>query len=152
MASIDIPAKGIKFTGPYPVLRSMGFEFARLYASNYMSWGYHDLRIWKRGNDMTIGPVSGMEGQLLQMMIDQTPTPVYLYGDTAILYYHKITNELTSDDSEYMRLRGTDDNPWAYTSISKVNLEMIKRLYDAGWIEVEDYTLSHYVPNGLASV
>lgn len=44
----------VKFTGDYSKLKKMGFTFQRLYASNYMQWENHGIRVWKRGGDVTL--------------------------------------------------------------------------------------------------
>ena len=43
----------VKFTGDYSKLKSMGYTFQRLYAANYMQWNRGDLRVWRKGSDIT---------------------------------------------------------------------------------------------------
>jgi hypothetical protein len=52
--------KYIKFIGDYGKLKKMGYQFSRMFASNYMCWckhvdpeGYGDcIRVWKGGADV----------------------------------------------------------------------------------------------------
>lgn len=48
----------LKFTGNYNKLQEMGYEFQKLYASNYMQWHKDGLRIFKRGADITHGNIN----------------------------------------------------------------------------------------------
>lgn len=43
----------VRFTGDYAKLKTMGYKFQKLYASNYMQWNRGDLRIWRKGSDIT---------------------------------------------------------------------------------------------------
>ena len=43
----------VKFTGDYSKLKSMGFEFQKLFANNYMQWCRNHFRVWKKGGDIT---------------------------------------------------------------------------------------------------
>lgn len=45
----------IRFTGKYGDLKKQwGFGFQRLYANNYMQWCNGDVRVWKKGGDVTV--------------------------------------------------------------------------------------------------
>lgn len=43
----------VKFTGDYSKLKTIGYKFQKLYASNYMQWNKGDLRVWRKGSDIT---------------------------------------------------------------------------------------------------
>lgn len=52
--------KQIEFIGDYSKLKSMGFEFQKLFAGNYMQWSFETdkdvsyTRIWKKGAEVTV--------------------------------------------------------------------------------------------------
>lgn len=51
----------LKFNGPLSELKSLGFEFCKLFADNRMQWNYEEFRIWKRGSILTIDGMRGLE-------------------------------------------------------------------------------------------
>ena len=64
----------IKFTGDYSKLKSMGYEFQSLFASNYMQWskrsdGEHSptTRVWKKGAEVTMDRLTNYEGAFFEL-------------------------------------------------------------------------------------
>ena len=43
----------VKFNGEFSKLKGLGFEFQKLFASNYMQWHKEGFRVWKKGSDIT---------------------------------------------------------------------------------------------------
>lgn len=110
--------KLIEFTGDYSQLKDNGFVFQKLYAANYMQWHHDeaDIRIWRKGNDLSIESIGGQEGQLLQMMIDEVPFECFssTLNPTKVcrsirLYKNLKTNELSTDETHYRAEKMLDE-------------------------------------------
>ena len=68
--------KYIKFIGDYSKLISMGYEFQKLYASNYMQWSKASdgewsptTRVWKKGTEVTMDALTNYEGTFFELYI-----------------------------------------------------------------------------------
>lgn len=155
----------IKFTGDYAKLKSMGYEFQRLYAGNYMQWcsdnGNGHLRVWKRGAELTIGPYINHEGSLLSMLIRyrERDKPLPLKHNAVPVWINRDTSEASLDDATHwkghmdnMTLwhdtlkagKSTDDLPlygWTQVPASTKLIQDIMALYDMDWIEVADTSI-----------
>jgi len=149
----------IKFTGDYSKLKSMGYAFQRLYAGNYMQWcsenGEGDLRVWKRGAELTIGPFINHEGALLAQLIEyrESDTVLKLKYNCVPIWIHNDSGEVSFDDDTmfagHMEVmtkwheaikanESTDDlelYPWTQVPTKTKLIQDIMALYDMGWIE-----------------
>lgn len=150
--------KYIRFTGKYSKLKSMGYEFQKLFAGNYMQWGHDELgfRVWKRGAELTIDRFTNHEGALLEYLINSRRDNVTLlvkqYSRSArsyiTFYINQQSGEVTTDDSgwleEFRRFAKSDDimndptltHDWLNTSTSPEWVRSLMDLYDMGWIVV----------------
>lgn len=161
--------KSIGFTGDYSQLKKMGFEFQKLYAGNYMQWCHNesDVRIWKKGADVTISSMNGMEGQVLQMMIDGVKFKTRTYGDRVHLtmYKNEVTNTLSLDEDAYVTegraqmAAYKNTPPEDYVSKPRVltalyvkleTMNMLQTLGKLGWIHVEEYDGEHLLDDDYA--
>jgi len=152
MIQVPMTFKQIGFTGDYAQLKSMGFEFQKLYAGNYMQWHHEesDVRIWKKGADVTISQISGMEGQLLQMMLDDTVFPIKhsnIIGYYLEMYVNCVTNILTLDHRghEAEVMLGCIDRSWQSLIMNRDTILMLQKLGKLGWIHVKDVEGVHYI-------
>jgi len=121
-----------------------------------------DIRIWKKGADLTISRIQGMEGQLLQMMMDnvtfhvkRSPMGFFLW-----MYKDRLTNTLTLDDSGYaaeVRRDGDSiragldlvDRRWESFAMNRDTMLMLQKLGRLGWIHVKDIEGDLYVDEEL---
>ena len=69
--------KIIKFTGDYSKLKTMGYEFQKLYAGNYMQWCKRSggewsptTRIFKKGSDVCMDRLTNFEGPFFELYMD----------------------------------------------------------------------------------
>ena len=152
MIPVPMTFKQIGFTGDYAQLKNMGFEFQKLYAGNYMQWHHEkaDVRIWKKGADVTISKIQGMEGQLLQMMIDETVFPVKhsnIIGYYIELYVNTVLNNLTLDsrghDAEV--ILNCTNRSWQSIMMNRDTILLLQQLGKLGWIYVKDVEWLHYI-------
>jgi len=58
----------LKFTGEYNQLKSLGFEFQKLYANDYLQWSKEEVRVWKKGAQVTIDCLTNYEGAFLKLL------------------------------------------------------------------------------------
>ena len=151
--------KYIKFTGDYAKLKSMGYVFQKLYASNYMQWCHEDtgIRVWKRGSDVSIGCVINHTGVFLEALLNGgikiRDKPLYgkSYG---VVYTNRETGELTNDETGYYaeqkawgKAVQADDEElldtlplnWSSVVISFALMHKLGELNKLGWIEVAEY-------------
>jgi hypothetical protein len=152
----------IKFTGDYSKLKSMGYVFQRLFAGNYMQWcsdgGEGELRVWKRGAELTIGRYINHEGDFLYHLLkyreDDKPLP--LKHNCVPVWIQNETDKVSLDDATHwegymanMMLwndaikadESTDDLPlyeWSQVPAKPKLIKDVMELYDMGWIEVAD--------------
>jgi len=152
--------KHIHFKGDYAKLKSMGYAFQKLYASNYMQWcsdkGEGDLRVWKKGAELTITPFINNEGSLLEQLIKhrESGTPLQLKHGVVPIWIHRENGEISFDDDTMwaghvanMTIwhdaikadESTDDLElfeWYQNPTKPQLIKDIMALYDMGWIEV----------------
>lgn len=98
----------VKFTGDFAQLKDLGYSFQKLYAANYQQWNKDDLRVWKKGQDVTHDELGdrfpAVLNLLLKMGIANLPFETCRYfSDTSWLrlYIHKDTYECTPDSTNY---------------------------------------------------
>ena len=158
--------KYIKFTGQYNKLKSMGYYFQKLYASNYMQWCFDKpqeykndtgIRIWKKGADLSIDRVVNHTGAFLEVLLNDgvkmRDKPLYgkPYG---VVYTNRETGELTGDDTGYFNqqkawgdacrdkneeLLDTLPMDWESVVVNTRMMDELRRLHDMGWIEVGEH-------------
>tara|TARA_Y100001956_G_C4094438_1_gene174516 strand:- start:426 stop:932 length:507 start_codon:yes stop_codon:yes gene_type:complete len=64
----------LKFTGDFSQLKSMGFEFCKLFAGNRMQWSFenvkhmHYTRIWKAASRITLDDLTNYEGRFFEAL------------------------------------------------------------------------------------
>jgi hypothetical protein len=104
MAVHDInghPHKYIKFTGDYSKLKSMGYEFQKLFANDYMQWSKRSgneysptTRIWKKGAEVTMDRLTNYEGSFFELYMEYKTNgkelPWYTFGRST--YLRIVTN------------------------------------------------------------
>jgi len=137
----------VKFTGQYNKLKSMGFEFQKLHAMNYMQWERNDFRIWKKGSEITHD-----ELRLYTFMKFLETCPTLRVLDNRVVSFYYIRNDKTHE-VEYLPyteenkkmywafMQNDDDFPDIYISsqaIDKKTLDDIKEFKDLGWYELVD--------------
>ena len=158
--------KQISFTGDYSQLKTMGFKFQKLYAANYMQWHHEEsgIHIWKKGADVTINCVTGMEGQLLQMMLDKVEftmkkSLVNIDHCYYVMYKNNLTNTLHLDGSRYkeesknkMQRYNRDSenyNPspdiWSALSVNLHVMSMLQKFIELDWVKVTEIDGEHFV-------
>lgn len=65
------------FTGAFNSLRKRGFRYAKLYASNYITYERDEIWIWKRGSFVVIKDTGNHSGAILEYLIQtnfETPS------------------------------------------------------------------------------
>jgi len=69
--------KYIKFVGDYSKLKSMGYEFQKLFAGNYMQWCKRSdgkfsssTRIFKKGAEVCLDRLTNYEGSFFELYMD----------------------------------------------------------------------------------
>ena len=156
MSWIPMTFKTIGFTGDYSQLKNMGFVFQKLYAGNYMQWHHDesDIRIWKKGADLTISRIEGVEGQLLQMMFDHQVFNIQkgAFGYHLRMFRNRVTNELTHNgDAYYAEIDevGYLDRVWSPIVMNQDTMLMLQKLGKLGWIHVKEMEGEHHVEDDL---
>ena len=154
MSWIPMTFKTIAFTGDYSQLKNMGFVFQKLYASNYMQWHHEasDIRIWKKGADLTINQIDGMEGQLLKMLLDNQVFQVHKFncGNSIRMFKNRVTNELTHNGDAYYDeidkgVVGYLDRMWSPLLMDQDTMLMLQKLGKLGWVHVKEIEGEHHV-------
>lgn len=154
----------VKFTGDYAKLKTMGYKFQKLYASNYMQWNKGDLRVWRKGADMTHDEFS-----LYDFITFIRTNPVFRTYKSMYKSMGLVSSFLTTTDSKNNTtfLSYTDENfklyrgnmdawkEWAdegkekgepepaYMSSKRLDtelLEQLQELKDLDWYELAEYT------------
>lgn len=154
--------KHIHFKGEYAKLKSMGYQFQRLYAGNYMQWcsdgGEGELRVWKRGAQLTVGPFLNCDGNLLEKLIALRESGTQLmvrYGFIPV-WVNRQSNEVSFDDDTHSKEEidhmilihdaiKANESPenippynWYKIEVKPQLIADIMKLYDMGWIEVKN--------------
>lgn len=153
----------VKFTGDYKKLKSMGFEFQKLYASNYMQWCKNHFRVWKKGSDIThddydlyklitflrtnptVRSYKDKEGNLESITFYKFRDS----NDDPYNYYYAERNE--ENDKRYADNNKAwtnlpkdcpdEDLPHSYdwVWVKKDTLDFLQELKDLGWYELVEY-------------
>jgi hypothetical protein len=94
----------LKFTGNAKDLKSMGFDFAKLFADNRMQWSIEDLkhihytRIWKAGSRITLDALVNYEGRFFESFFDREkeglPLDIQTLGNSTYIRFVKNTETL----------------------------------------------------------
>lgn len=149
----------VAFTGEYDQLKSMGFEFQKLYANNYQQWNLEDLRVWKKGAELTFDRDPNRFAMILDFLMtvgfenipyqDSTIFDDYSYCK---LYMNTITHECTTDEEPHFQemkriaqaMKNNEENipdtPWASIALVKgdKSLEMLRELCERKWINIKE--------------
>ena len=132
----------IAFTGPYPELKALGFEFQKLYASNYMQWHHEDsdLRVWKKGAEVTCNQYpDDMTAQLL-VMLEHGVRPNKYMG-LYIAYWNTVQKYASINDDDYKMAQIVEGVPypssWREVTIKPETIDMLINLKERGWIQSE---------------
>lgn len=134
----------LEFIGPFAELKTLGFEFQRLYAANYMQWGHDasDIRVWKKGREVTCNQLP--EDMLAQMALfmeygqtfEKAPT-----GDFAIAYWNNVDKCVSNRDDGFRQaqIEESTEYPtaWQQYTIKGDTMRMIQQLYDRRWVQVD---------------
>ena len=140
----------IKFTGEFGKLKSMGFEFQKLYASNYMQWCNDETRVWKKGCDVTMDriPCEGLFFELYMQHRDSLPwSKPGPFGGTYLRVIYDRRNETVSFGyNEYTRQRraAMDDPSSEYPQLECIamterTLAPLEAFIKLGWVELGEY-------------
>jgi hypothetical protein len=158
MKQIQVEHSIIKFTGEYKELKSMGYEFQKMYAGNYRQWRHQEAQIgiWQRGADIEHDRIRSF-GYILQMIIDGVELKVRPRSTHVVLYENQITTQLTTDSSVYnvgaKSLDGTTGKDlWLPTYLRQETLSVLKELLSRYWIHTETYVGEHWVDADLADI
>lgn len=140
--------KYIRFLGDYSKLKSMGFAFQKLYASNYMQWCKGTTRVWKKGQEVTHDRLTNFEGAFFELYLQCKKN-----GEEPP--FHKTAYR----GKEYLRVY-TDRGDWSATfnpdkyrenqhapieeydpkiesvCLVREDLSVLDRFYDLGWVEL----------------
>jgi len=117
-------APHLKFTGNVKNLKTMGFEFQKLFADNRMQWSKEDLkhihytRIWKAGNRIALDALVNYEGRFFESFFHREkeglPIDVKKLGANTYISFAKNTetfevnlcpdyiNNVKADDMSFM--------------------------------------------------
>ena len=125
----------IKFIGDYSKLKPMGFEFQRLYASNYMQWHKDGYRVWKKGAELTIDKVSNSEGEFFKLLLGyrEHNTPLTLTRGVFVVWKNWANDELSFTPPDER-----DDLDWSSITFTTDELTFLMSLYDKGFISFEE--------------
>jgi hypothetical protein len=155
--------KFIKFTGDYSKLKSMGYEFQRLYANNYMQWSKPSngewsptTRVWKKGADVTMDALTNYEGAFFELYMDyktrgeELPWHTSMYhGKTT--YLRVITNNVDHSisfdynlyiEQERANTKHFETNDelmtfdYAVVSLTNKTLQALDEFVTLGWVEL----------------
>jgi len=147
----------VKFTGDYAKLKGMGYKFQKLFASNYMQWNLGDLRVWKKGSDITYD-----DYDLYDYITFVRSNPTYrtynsMFGKKELIYSFLVSvddkNNTTflsfTEENKKLYLGNMDEwKEWeedsgepapAYMTSKRLDVEMLaqlKELEDLGWVEL----------------
>jgi len=145
----------VKFTGDYSKLKSMGFTFQKLYASNYMQWERLGFRVWKKGGDITHDRVSlfklikFLRTNPIVRRTDKFITFFKFYSDEAnnVYDYYPLTDENVKRMTDNNKLWGADaydeNNPPPYLGdyehFKIEAMELLQEFKDLGLYELAYY-------------
>lgn len=148
----------VAFTGEYNQLKPMGFEFQKLYASNYQQWSLEDLRVWKKGAELTFdrdpNRFAIIFDFLLTVGFENVPykdSPIFDDYSYCKLYINTVTHECTTDEEPHFKEMGRIaqamknkeenivNNPWASITLVKgdKSIEMLRNLCEKNWLSIQ---------------
>ena len=164
---VDRTVKTIDFHGDYSKLKSMGFYFQKLFASNYMQWRNEKakVRVWKKNHDLEIDNFDMYGGTLLEMIIANTKFTINdKYGFRRIvLFVNELTGEISLDRTEFSKqeIKAINDynaDPdseyvypvWHCVTQPVETFELLHELLKLGWISVKEVKTQVMVPTAKA--
>jgi hypothetical protein len=131
----------VKFTGTYAQLKKHGYAFQKLHAANYQQWNCGDVRIWRKGQEVTHdkfgNAFAAVFHQLVKLGIEDLPyVPVTYFQNTCWLklYLNKETYECTPDPSKYKQ-----DRSRIWASFDKIEQEEAEGIVPTSQIEIEEW-------------
>lgn len=141
--------KYIRFKGDYSKLKSMGYEFQRLFARNYMQWHNNETRIWKKGADVTIERVLNHSGAFLELYLrhrkaEPWTTPGVFGGVYLRTVVNRDNGEVSFDYSGYLQQErvqlasGEYNHTYECVHFTPKLLEPLDTLIDLNWVEVAE--------------
>lgn len=146
----------VRFTGEFSHLKKMGYEFQKLYASNYQQWHNQGIRVWRRGTDITMDLLPNeVFTQLVELVLQRkSDLP---FRESKMFKGHVSMNLFVNNRSGLATLDGQDYEQWitamgqAYknkdpefdyglwsiTAIRPEHMEPIFDLCQKGWLEIK---------------
>lgn len=139
--------KYIKFTGDFGKLKSMGYEFGKLFASNYMQWSRGGTRVWKKGGDVTLERVLNHTGVFFEVYManrNNLPWQTISGRDRLYVVVNQEDGTVSFDYESYVaECREAMAVPRAYKlesrSMSRKELEPLEELIELGWVELAEW-------------
>lgn len=135
--------KYIKFTGDYSKLKTMDYEFQKLYAGNYMQWCNDGTRIWKKGGDVTIDRLTNFEGSFFEKYLAEKPEPWGERSKAIRVITNREDGTVTFDYNVYIEMQKrlfADPENASYDHecvlISTRMLAPLDKLIELGWVEL----------------
>lgn len=65
----QVASHDLQFTGAFNTLTSRGFRYAKLFASNYITYEKHNVWIYRRGRSVVVGDTGDHGGAILRHLI-----------------------------------------------------------------------------------
>lgn len=100
--------KYIKFTGDYSKLKSMGYEFQKLFANDYMQWSKASdgeysptTRIWKKGAEVTMDRLTNYEGVFFELYMEYKTNGKELPWHTSNFFRKHTTLRVITNNVDY---------------------------------------------------
>lgn len=134
----------IEFTGPFAELKTLGFEFQRLYAMNYMQWHHEpsQIRVWKKGRDVTCNQLpDDMLAQVLLFLEHNQTFNKARIGDYYHAYWNTIDKHVSQRSEAYEAAQVAENTPfpqsWQHVPIHGDTMAMLIKLKELRWIQAE---------------
>ena len=120
--------KHIHFSGDYSLLKTMGYDFQRLYASNHQQWHNFDadIRIWRKGSALTMNQFP-CDVEIVEYLIEHAGGNVALFFNHWTLYYNPHTGKLTE----------TFHDDYTPIHVPLITLAELVKLIKMGWISIK---------------
>ena len=100
--------KYIKFIGDYSKLKTMGYEFQKLFANDYMQWSKRSdgeysptTRIWKKGAEVTMDRLTNYEGSFFELYMDYKQRGEELPWHTSNFFRKHTTLRVITNNVDY---------------------------------------------------
>ena len=125
----------VKFIGAYRDLKHIGFKFQKLYAMNYMQWHHEpsDIRIWKKGNDVTCNQYPRDTLGFLCVLLDEN-AKFTRYLNHVMLWYDRIDDNMT-----YVKPEHWQQGDWQEIAVKPETMLMLIHLRYHKLIQWEYY-------------